>query len=323
MGHTYTTSTSTGQLLVPLGYADGIPRAGTNVGPCSPLGGVPLQAGWHGPVRPRRWGRAGIPWRRGDRRLAQAERGEPRLRPTGPGPGDTIGYDRHPDRTAGFSDCNPDRGEDRMVEFRRAGSLVAAGFAALAAGLVTGAVAERKFVATRWRSTPSRSPSWAGCVVRSARRASTESALRGRRHPEGFDPERDDHDLQPWLPPEPPDLALPAAALRGQARLCSGTSGRMANPSGAPESHNIDQLGLDLDAVINHVAPVGPLVLVGHSMGGMTVMSLAAQSGPVLREVAGVGLLGTSSGGMAEVPRGCRRRSLGMAHRYAPRWCRP
>ena len=76
-----------------------------------------------------------------------------------------------------------------------------------------------------------------------------------------------------------------------------GRSGR-----GAPERSTIDQLGRDLLAVLDAVAPTGPLVLVGHSMGGMTIMALADQRpdlfGP---RVVGVGLIGTSTGKLAEV----------------------
>ena len=63
------------------------------------------------------------------------------------------------------------------------------------------------------------------------------------------------------------------------------------------ESCTIEQLGHDLDAVIRALAPDGPLVLVGHSMGGMTIMALAEQN-PVLftERVAGVAFLATSAG---------------------------
>ncbi len=54
------------------------------------------------------------------------------------------------------------------------------------------------------------------------------------------------------------------------------------------ESCTIEQLGHDLDAVIRALAPDGPLVLVGHSMGGMTIMALAEQN-PELFERAGGG----------------------------------
>jgi pimeloyl-ACP methyl ester carboxylesterase len=66
------------------------------------------------------------------------------------------------------------------------------------------------------------------------------------------------------------------------------------------ESCTIDQLGHDLDAVIRALAPDGPLVLVGHSMGGMTVMALADQRPELFTErVAGVALVSTSAGDMA------------------------
>src|SRR6266576_5379782 len=52
-----------------------------------------------------------------------------------------------------------------------------------------------------------------------------------------------------------------------------GRSGRSAEGSGS-----LGQLGADLKAVIDAAAPgPAPLVLVGHSMGGMTIMALADQ----------------------------------------------
>ncbi|WP_285564852.1 alpha/beta hydrolase [Streptomyces sp. RTGN2] len=64
----------------------------------------------------------------------------------------------------------------------------------------------------------------------------------------------------------------------------------------------IDQLGRDLKAVIDAAAPEGPLVLVGHSMGGMTIMALADQYPALMRDrVAAVAFVGTSSGKLAEV----------------------
>jgi pimeloyl-ACP methyl ester carboxylesterase len=61
----------------------------------------------------------------------------------------------------------------------------------------------------------------------------------------------------------------------------------------------IDQLGDDLLAVLEQLAPEGPVVLVGHSMGGMTLMSLA-ESHPGLfgDRVVGVGLVATTAGGL-------------------------
>jgi pimeloyl-ACP methyl ester carboxylesterase len=66
------------------------------------------------------------------------------------------------------------------------------------------------------------------------------------------------------------------------------------------ESCTIEQLGHDLDAVIRALAPEGPLVLVGHSMGGMTIMALAEQNPELFTErVAGVALVATSAGEVA------------------------
>ena len=64
----------------------------------------------------------------------------------------------------------------------------------------------------------------------------------------------------------------------------------------------IDQLGRDLHRVLDATAPSGPVVLVGHSMGGMTIMALADQAPELFGErVVGVALLSTSAGRMAEV----------------------
>lgn len=67
----------------------------------------------------------------------------------------------------------------------------------------------------------------------------------------------------------------------------------------------IDQLGRDLKAVLDAAAPEGPVVLAGHSMGGMTVMAFADQFPEYVRErVAGVALISTSSGKLAAVTLG-------------------
>lgn len=69
-----------------------------------------------------------------------------------------------------------------------------------------------------------------------------------------------------------------------------------------PERSTIDQLGDDLYALLEATAPRGPVVLVGHSMGGMTIMALA-DARPELfgTRVQAVALLATSAGKLAEV----------------------
>lgn len=90
------------------------------------------------------------------------------------------------------------------------------------------------------------------------------------------------------------------AALRGRARLVffdqrsHGRSGRSD-----PRSCTLDQLGQDLRMVLEEIVPDGPIVLVGHSMGGMSVMALAAEHPDLVSErVVGVVLISTSAGNL-------------------------
>ncbi|NGP06990.1 alpha/beta hydrolase [Rhodococcus sp. 14C212] len=67
------------------------------------------------------------------------------------------------------------------------------------------------------------------------------------------------------------------------------------------ESCTIAQLGRDLGTVIDTVAPTGPVVVVGHSMGGMTTIALAAQRPELFDErIVGVGLLATTAAGLTK-----------------------
>ncbi len=69
---------------------------------------------------------------------------------------------------------------------------------------------------------------------------------------------------------------------------------------GDAEHATIDQLGTDLDVVLRELVPDGPIVLIGHSMGGMTILALAdAQPRMFRRRVAGVALISTSTGKIA------------------------
>ncbi|WP_251054018.1 alpha/beta fold hydrolase [Streptomyces sp. ISL-66] len=114
------------------------------------------------------------------------------------------------------------------------------------------------------------------------------------------------------------------AALRGLVRAVywdqrsHGRSGRgLAQAQGEPVT--FEQLGRDLRAVIDAAAPEGPLILVGHSMGGMTVMGLADQFPELVRDrVAGVVLVGTSSGRLHEVTYGLPSVGFGAVRRLLP-----
>lgn len=71
------------------------------------------------------------------------------------------------------------------------------------------------------------------------------------------------------------------------------------------EAATIDNLGRDLGDLVDLHAPSGTLVLAGHSLGGMTVMALAAQRPDLLTErAAGVLFVATSGGGLREVTLG-------------------
>ncbi len=90
------------------------------------------------------------------------------------------------------------------------------------------------------------------------------------------------------------------AAYRGLVRTVfydqrsHGRSGRSSR-----ENATIDQLGRDLAHVIEVCAPDGPVVVVGHSMGGMTVAALAEHFPELIGEkVIGVGLISTTAGGL-------------------------
>jgi pimeloyl-ACP methyl ester carboxylesterase len=69
-----------------------------------------------------------------------------------------------------------------------------------------------------------------------------------------------------------------------------------------PARHaTIDQLGRDLAAVLEQAVPPGPVVLLGHSMGGMTVMATARQRPELFgQRVVGAFLLATSAGELVD-----------------------
>ena len=68
-----------------------------------------------------------------------------------------------------------------------------------------------------------------------------------------------------------------------------------------PDHSTIDWLGKDLRRIVEVTAPDGPVVLIGHSMGGMTIMALADQHPELFgTKILGAALLSTSSGKVAE-----------------------
>ncbi len=92
-------------------------------------------------------------------------------------------------------------------------------------------------------------------------------------------------------------------ALRGRARLVFWDQRSHGRSGTAPRgSHSIDRLGPDLYCVLRDLAPHGDVVLVGHSMGGMTIMSLADDHPELFgARVKGVALIATSAGHLSDV----------------------
>ena len=93
-----------------------------------------------------------------------------------------------------------------------------------------------------------------------------------------------------------------------------GKSGRSSS------SHaTIEQLGRDLSAVLAACAPTGKVILVGHSMGGMTIMALAHLYPEMFgTRVVGVALLATSTGKLASVTFGLPAVFEGVNRRVLP-----
>jgi pimeloyl-ACP methyl ester carboxylesterase len=79
-----------------------------------------------------------------------------------------------------------------------------------------------------------------------------------------------------------------------------------------PGHVTLADLATDLAAVIATAAPSGPVAIVGHSMGGMAVLTLAGRDPEFFaRRVAGVGLLSTSASEIESVASGWLRLNSG------------
>jgi pimeloyl-ACP methyl ester carboxylesterase len=98
-------------------------------------------------------------------------------------------------------------------------------------------------------------------------------------------------------------------ALRGRYRMVffdqrsHGRSGRSDR-----EHATIDQLGEDLVRVLAELAPDDDVVLVGHSMGGMSIIAMAERHPELFTDrVRGVALISTTAGGL-------------QVHRTLSRW---
>jgi pimeloyl-ACP methyl ester carboxylesterase len=109
---------------------------------------------------------------------------------------------------------------------------------------------------------------------------------------------------------EGPPGRLPPRVIRYDHR----GHGRSELPARADMT--IDGLADDLAELIAEFAPTGPVVLAGHSMGGMAIMALAERHPELLASrVAGVALVSTASGGLADTNLGLSVRMLGLVRK--------
>jgi pimeloyl-ACP methyl ester carboxylesterase len=89
------------------------------------------------------------------------------------------------------------------------------------------------------------------------------------------------------------------------------------------QSLTIDRLGLDVGEVVDTTSGTTPVVLVGHSMGGMAVLALADRRPELFgRKVVAVALLSTSAGNVARavLPRRAARVLIGTGIARAYVW---
>lgn len=95
---------------------------------------------------------------------------------------------------------------------------------------------------------------------------------------------------------------LQRAALRDRARLVFFDQRGHGRSACTPlPDATIDRTGRDLGEVLDATTPTGPVILAGHSMGGMSVMALARRRPELFGDrVVGAFLLATSAGGLVE-----------------------
>ncbi|MET0788796.1 MAG: alpha/beta hydrolase [Cellulomonas sp.] len=89
-------------------------------------------------------------------------------------------------------------------------------------------------------------------------------------------------------------------AFRGKHRMAFYDQRSHGRSQRSDREHaTIDQLGDDVAKVIETVAPKGRVILVGHSMGGMSIIAFAERHPKLFaKRVSGVALIATTAGGL-------------------------
>ncbi len=96
--------------------------------------------------------------------------------------------------------------------------------------------------------------------------------------------------------------------------------------SASIKTYTVEQLGQDLQTILQVMVPRGPIVLVGHSMGGMTVLSHARQFPDNYgRRIVGAAIISSAAEGVHRSPLGeilhnPALEAVRFAARYAPKF---
>jgi pimeloyl-ACP methyl ester carboxylesterase len=181
--------------------------------------------------------------------------------------------------------------------------IAAAALGTVAAGTVAGALAERRAVRRRRQARDGADPF--GSLRSEPVTVLTEDGV--RLHAEVDEPEPGTVD-----PGAPTLVFVHGYALnldcwhfqrehfRGLRRAVYYDQRSHGRSERSPKGNaTIDQLGHDLKAVLDQLVPDGPVVLIGHSMGGMSIMAFAEHHADLFGErVVGVGLVSTTAGGL-------------------------
>lgn len=121
------------------------------------------------------------------------------------------------------------------------------------------------------------------------------------------------HSLQLWTYQR---RALTAAGFRV---VLWDQRGHGRSEEGEDDSYTLAQIGRDLGDVIDEATGRGPVVLVGHSMGGMAMMTLGEQRPDLLaKRVTGAAFISTSSGDLRSIDLGLGKQIGSVVHRLGP-----
>ncbi|WP_431955545.1 alpha/beta fold hydrolase [Nocardia lijiangensis] len=110
----------------------------------------------------------------------------------------------------------------------------------------------------------------------------------------------------------------------GARVVCYDHRGHGDSAAASRQTYTLEQLGHDLRDVLDTVAPTGPVVLVGHSMGGMAALTYVGQyPHQIGARIVGIALVATAAGGLADTGLGRLLRNPALSLFQAAVRCAP